>query len=238
MEPGKKCDGKCHVPETSSTMLRDLANGADSVRWTEFVDLYTPVLVYWLYCLKKGPLPSLAPDMFDDIIQETMVSLMKLFPQKTYDRNRARFRTLLWTILCRRAMDFLSDSDRDVLRFMPEESIGGLQERGLLDAPDPAEDDARRKLRGDLWRLIVDRVFAESNFSGRSKAIFMRHVAGESLTDLAREFGMDRNAAYQLKNRIMKKLTEKARALQSESGDIIDMICTLEREQGENGNGK
>lgn len=238
MEPESMNAGKHPVPETSSTMLRDLANGADSARWTEFVDLYTPVLVYWLNCLRNGPLPSLAPDMFDDIVQETMVSLMKLFPQRSYDRGKARFRTLLWTILRRRAMDFLSDSDRDVLRFMPEESIEGLQEIGRLDAPDPSGDDAGRRLRDDLWRLIVDRVFAESNFSGRSKAIFTRHVAGESLTDLAREFGMDRNAAYQLKNRIMKKLTEKARALERESGDIIDMICALEREQGENGNGE
>jgi DNA-binding CsgD family transcriptional regulator len=109
---------------------------------------------------------------------------------------------------------------------------------GLLDAPDPSEDDAGRRLRDDLWRLIVDRVFAESNFSGRSKAIFTRNVAGESLTDLAREFGMERNAAYQLKNRIMKKLTDKARALERESGDIIDMICALEREQGEKDNGE
>ena len=238
MESENKSVGKCHVPETSSTMLRDLAGGADSARWTEFVDIYTPVLVYWLNCLRNGPLPSLAPDMFDDIIQETMVSLMKLFPQQSYDRGKARFRTLLWTILRRRAMDFLSDSDRDILRFMPEGSIGDLQDRGLLDAPDPAEDDASRQLRDDLWRLIVDRVFAESNFSGRSKAIFTRHVAGESLTDLAREFGMDRNAAYQLKNRIMNKLTEKAHALRRESGDIIDMICALEREQGEKSNGK
>ena len=45
------------VPETSSTMLRELANGADSVRWTEFVDLYTPVLTYWLHLLRNGPMP-------------------------------------------------------------------------------------------------------------------------------------------------------------------------------------
>ena len=237
MEPEIMNAGKHPVPETSSTMLRDLAGGADSARWTEFVDLYTPVLTFWLNRLRIGPLPSLAPDMFDDIIQETMVSLMKLFPQRGYDKGKARFRTLLWTVLRRRAVDYLVDSDRDILRFMPEESITGLQETGRLDAPDPAADEARRRLRDDLWRLIVDRVFAESNFSGRSKAIFTRHVAGESLTDLAAEFGMDRNAVYQLKNRIMKKLSDKARALERESGDIIDMICALEREQGGKNNG-
>lgn len=219
------------VPETSSTMLRDLANGADSVRWTEFVDLYTPVLAYWLQCLRNGPLPSLSPDMFDDIIQETMVSLMKLFPQRRYDRDRARFRTLLQTILRKRALDCLEDSGNARLRFMPDEEMRFVREERSVPGFDGNENDEEsRQLRSELSRLIVDRVFRKSNFSGRSKAIFMRLAAGESVAVLSEEYGVDRNAIYQIKNRVVAKLTEKARELQRESGDILDMICALERE--------
>lgn len=235
----KRKNGKSPVPETSSTMLRELAAGADSARWTEFVDIYTPVLVYWLNCLRAGTLPSLMPDMYDDIIQETMVSMMKIFPKQNYDKNRARFRTLLWTVLRFRAIDYLIDSDRDLLRNITGDELDWMQGEGmLLTSEEPPEDESRRKLRADLWRLIVERVFAESNFSGRSKAIFMRHAAGESLSALAAEFGMDPNAVYQVKSRIMAKLTEKARALERECGDILDMVRALEQKKGEAGNEK
>lgn len=219
------------VPETSSTMLRALAEGADSVRWTEFVDLYTPVLIYWLQCLRKGPMPSLEPGMFDDIVQETMVSLMKVFPGRRYEKDRARFRTLLYTILRHRAADYLEALDRAHLRFMPEEGMRVAEEEGRLPGFDDGDDgDEARQLRADLSRLLVERVFRESHFSGRTKAIFLRLLAGESPTGLAEEYGMERNAIDQLKSRVVAKLTEKARALQRESGDILDMICALERE--------
>ena len=223
------------VPETSSTMLRELAGGADSARWTEFVDLYTPVLVYWLNCLRNTKLPSLSPEMYDDIVQETLVSLMKLFPSGRYDRNRARFRTLLSSILRKRAVDCLRKSGYATLRFLPEEEMQCVLEAGLDARAEAAEREERRELRAELWRLIVERVFRESNYSGQTRAIFMRSVAGESMETLTREFGVERNAIYQIRTRIMKKLTEKARDLSRESSDILDMIDALEGEQGGKG---
>ena len=95
------------APETSTALLRELATGADSVRWTEFVELYTPVLRFGLQCLRKGDMPWLAPEMFDDIIQETFVSLAKTFPGGGYLRERARFRTFLSAVLKNHAVDFL-----------------------------------------------------------------------------------------------------------------------------------
>lgn len=225
------------VPETSSTMLRELANGADSVRWTEFVDLYTPVLTYWLHLLRNGPMPSLSPDMFDDIIQETMVSLMKLFPRGGYRKDIARFRTLLQTILRKRAIDYLEKARPATLKILPEDSIRFAEEEGRIPAfADAGEGEDAHRLRADFSRLLVDRVFKESNFSGRSKAIFLRLAAGEPAASLAAEYGMERNAIDQLKSRIIGKLTEKARTLQRESGDILDMICALEREGKANEN--
>ncbi|MBR0056600.1 MAG: sigma-70 family RNA polymerase sigma factor [Kiritimatiellae bacterium] len=201
------------VPETSSTMLRALAGGADSLRWTEFVDLYTPVLLFWLRCLKAGPLPSLSPDMFDDIVQETFVSLMKLFPRGGYDRERARFRTLLQTILRKRAIDCLMQSRRASLRFLPQETLERAEEAGRIPAFAGHDDgDDARRLRADFARLLTDRVFRESNFSGQSKAIFLRLGAGESADALAAEYGLERNAIYQMKSRVVAKLTAKARA--------------------------
>lgn len=224
-------------PETSTALLRDLATGADAVRWTEFVELYTPVLHYGLHCLRKGSMPWLSPEMFDDIVQETFVSLAKTFPAGGYRRDRARFRTFLSAILRKRAVDFLRKSHAQSLRFLPDDQLQGVLDEASLPFSNPtaADNDTpeRRKLRSRLWSLMVDRVFRESNFSGRSRAIFLRLVAGESTDALASEYGLEKNAIYQLKARVMKALTAKARALTRESSDLLDIVFALESTQGD-----
>lgn len=222
------------APETSTALLRELATGADSVRWTEFVELYTPFLHCALQGMRKGRLPWLSPEMFDDIVQETFVSIAKTFPGGGYRRDKARFRTFLSSILWNRAVDFLRKSHNRNLRFLPDDRL-----RAALDAapencfaPD-ADSPERRELRSRLWSLMVERVFRESNFSGRSQAIFRRLAAGESPDALSAEFGLEKNAVYQLKNRVMKALAAKARELSRESNDLLDLVFALESRQGE-----
>lgn len=57
--------------------------------------------------------------------------------------------------------------------------------------------------------------------------IFLRNIAGESLTDLAEEYNIDRNALYQQKNRIIKKIKEKAKDLKVGVNDIFSIIDKL-----------
>ncbi len=224
-------------PETSSALLRELATGADSVRWTEFVELYDPVLRYGLHCLRNKDMPWLAPSLFDDIVQETFVSLAKAFPAGVYRRDRARFRTFLSAVLRKRAVDCLRKARPQSLRFLPDDQLQAALDASSPAFPSPSADspDApeTRELRARLWTLMVDRVFRDSNFSGRSRAIFQRLVAGEAPDTLAREYGLERNAVYQLKNRVMKALTAKARELARESGDLLDIVFALERGQGD-----
>ena len=216
------------VPKTSSAMLRDLANPAAYSRWIEFIELYRPVLVYWLNCMKAGSLSSLNSSMYDDIIQETFISLMKIFPKGSFDSEKARFRTFLQTILHNRAVDYLKKSHLINLNFVSNEKFDIFQGYDLLKEPSIDKDDeGNHQLWCDLWNLIIDRVFEEANFSGRAKVIFLRNIAGESLTDLAKEYNIERNALYQQKNRIIKKIKEKAKDLKVGVNDIFSIIDKL-----------
>lgn len=224
------------APDTSTALLRELATGADAARWTQFVKWYSPFLHCWLKGLKARDMPWLEPAMFDDIVQETFVSLVKIFPNGGYRRDRARFRTFLHAILRKRAVDFLRKSGNHALRFLPCDQLQGLLEASpdAFSLPLDGDDDGpeRRELRSRLCSLMVERVFQESNFSGQSRAVFFRLMAGESPDALAREYGLEKNAIYQLKHRVMKALAAKAQTLSRGAVDLLDLVFALEREQG------
>ena len=91
-------------------------------------------------------------------------------------------------------------------------------------APSTAEDDAvadRLAALSDLWQLLVRNVFSEGRFSGQSRSIFLRLASGQStVRQLAEEFGLEENAIYQLKKRIMTRFEEKAAALRAGGREI------------------
>ena len=90
-------------PTTSTGLLKDLGGGADSARWTEFTRLYEPLFRYWLDGLHKT-LPALPRMLDDDIVQETLVFMMKAFPAFKYDPSRGRFRGFLYQSLRNKAL--------------------------------------------------------------------------------------------------------------------------------------
>ena len=99
------------------------------------------------------------------------------------------------------------------------------------DAPSTAEDDAmadRLSALADLWQLLVHNVFSEGRFSGQSRSIFLRLASGQStVRQLAEEFGLEENAIYQLKKRIMTRFEEKAAALRAGGADLADLLERL-----------
>ena len=60
------------IPETSTTLLRDIASDSQHARWFEFVDRYRPMMEAYM----RGRFPTVEAD---DIIQETLIALIKTF---------------------------------------------------------------------------------------------------------------------------------------------------------------
>ena len=65
------------IPQTSVTLLKDLAGDATSVRWTEFYDKYAGALRAFL----QARYPTVEAD---DVLQETFVALVKCLPRYQY----------------------------------------------------------------------------------------------------------------------------------------------------------
>ena len=85
------------IPTTSTTLLRDIAQDSQHVRWNEFVARYRPMMEAFMH----ERFPSLDAD---DIIQETLVALCGILPNYAYDPDeKGHFRNYLTGILRNKA---------------------------------------------------------------------------------------------------------------------------------------
>ena len=81
------------APETSTTLLRDVASEADNARWEEFVARYRPMMRTYL----AVHFPALEAD---DIVQETLAALVSVLPRYRYAPDETgHFRNYLTGIL-------------------------------------------------------------------------------------------------------------------------------------------
>ena len=77
------------IPTTSTTLLRDLAQDSQHVRWREFAAKYRPMMEAFL----RERFPSVE---VDDVIQETLVALCGILPGYVYEPDeKGHFRAPL-----------------------------------------------------------------------------------------------------------------------------------------------
>jgi RNA polymerase sigma-70 factor, ECF subfamily len=202
--------------ETDETLLQKVKKLDAHVAWQEFYR------AYWSAILRYARKLGLNDDQAKEVLQETMVTLMRVLPNFTYDRRKGKFRNFLLTIVHRKSLAAfrrakgLSDVSLDC-----DDPWGRVALRDLL----PAEVSRSAEVEAEaLWRqaimedalarLAVDPALAETTWPAfRSYVIENRPVA-----DVAQEFGLKENAVYQIKNRLLRRLRENVARRLREAG--------------------
>jgi RNA polymerase sigma-70 factor (ECF subfamily) len=175
--------------DTPASLLDRLRQPAQEQAWARFVDLYTPLLVCWARRLGLRE-----PDTAD-LVQDTLVLLVRKLPAFTYDRGksfRAWLRTVFlncWRNRCRRAE-------------LPR--VEGADLNGLTGA-DPAdvfgEEEYRRWLVGRALELM------QAEFQPATwKAWWECVVEARRPAEVAAELGMSVGAVYVAKSRVLSRL--------------------------------
>ena len=195
------------IPETSTTLLRDISADADNARWPEFVSRYRPMMQAYV----KTHFPFVAAD---DMVQETLVALAKALPNYRYAPDETgRFRNYLTGILRNRA---LKRCERDARDRMLQAELRKLSVPGHLATADADCAAWRTALLEIATRQLLD----DGKISDKSKQIFQRlTVDGQSPEDVAAAYGTDRNNVDKVKSRMIAKLREIVRALE----DVADV---------------
>ncbi|MCA9200900.1 MAG: sigma-70 family RNA polymerase sigma factor, partial [Planctomycetales bacterium] len=71
------------MESTSPSLLIRLQDSRDKLAWTQFVDLYTPLMFYW--ARKTGLNASDAADL----VQDVLLQLVRKLPEFQYDRSKS-----------------------------------------------------------------------------------------------------------------------------------------------------
>ena len=185
------------IPTTSTTLLRDIAQDAQNVRWGEFVTRYRPMMEAFM----RERFPSLEAD---DIIQETLVALCRVLPSYRYAPDeKGHFHNYLTGILRNKALRALRKREQD--EALRADYANG--ENLFIDQP---------SYRESLFELALRQFLSDDSIADRTKRIFERTAMnGESPESVAESFKMTRHAVDQAKSRAMIRLREIMKGLES-----------------------
>ena len=189
-------------PATKISLIETISNCPDSARWTEFCRTYEQPMRAYL----ASHYPSVDAD---DIIQETMIALMKALPNYRYDPDRrGHFRNYLIGIIRHKAVS-------EIRRRQAESDHIDAYAKNRVEHFHDDEDDANSdSMRKDIFEAAVTQLMADDSISSATREIF-RHVAlmQEPPAKVAAEFGTTRNNVDQIKRRMIVRLSGMVRSM-------------------------
>ena len=195
------------IPTTSTTLLRDLAQDSQHARWGEFVARYRPMMEAFM----RERFPSLDAD---DVIQETLIELIRVFPVYRYSpKEKGHFHNYLTGVLRHRALRIMGEEKRR------EKLVDDMRRNGRAASPPAAESD-EVAWRESLMEIALQQLLSDQSIHERTRLVFARiAINGEKPDDVAAAFGIERNAVDQMKSRMMARLKNLVAALEKADGD-------------------
>ena len=196
------------IPETSTTLLRDLAQDSRHARWGEFVARYRPMMETYMHT--RFPMVDA-----DDAIQETLIAMIKVFPVYHYSpEETGAFHNYLTGILRHRALRMIECESRRLDKELKYQEIEGLSASG-------GNKDDGLSWRESVFEIALQQLLADESINDRTKQVFVRvAVNGEKPESVAESFGIARNAVDQMKARMKERLRELANALMKVEDEI------------------
>jgi RNA polymerase sigma-70 factor (ECF subfamily) len=197
--------------ETNESLLGRLrivdAHGA----WQEFFE------AYWGAILRYGRKLGLSADQAEEVLQETMVVLMRILPRFAYDPRKGRFRNFLLTIVHRRALAVLERNSRRKPVAWSEALEGDLADP--FGNSESAEREARERWRDSLLEEAIRRLREDPRLAEKTLAVFEAYVINrQPATEVARRFEVSENAVYQIRNRLLRRLKAEVGLLMKSGG--------------------
>ncbi len=186
------------IPPTRASLLVRLRDPRDQAAWTEFVDLYTP-LVYG-YARKQGLQDADAADLSQDVLGAVAGAVGRL----EYDPLRGAFRNWLFTVVRRKLSNWLA-AQSNRTRGSGDTATHQLLARCLAPSDMEAEWEAEWQQRLVAWACEQ----VQMDVSLRTWQAFWRTaIDGQPGKQVAADLGMSLAAVYHARSRVLARLKE------------------------------
>ncbi|MCX7422789.1 MAG: sigma-70 family RNA polymerase sigma factor [Planctomycetia bacterium] len=195
--PFDRGDGADTLPTRPSLLIR-MRDRRDSEAWSQFVEVYGPLLQRFLR--SHGLQEADSADVTQEILQSVMTAIEKL----EYDRNIGRFRGWLFTVAHSKLKNYLHRRNRQ-----PAGTGDSEMEFVLENQPStfPSETDWEQEYERRLFEWAAER--ARSDFQPATwQAFWMTAVESKSPTDVAAKLQLSVGAVYIAKSRVTARLKE------------------------------
>ena len=195
--------------KTRVTLIERLEDGSDSLAWEEFFSRY------WrpMYAFAKRR--NCSPQTAEDVIQDALLAVFENRQVFSYDPSRGRFRNWLYTIV-RQKIALRRRGEKDP----PAPREGDIEDSGT--APDQAWNALFEKNLLAVLLEVVRREVSPETY----QAFEMTALHGLSGGEVARLTGLSRNAVYQARKRVMRRLSELG-APYGEDGTLREPVREL-----------
>ena len=212
-----------NFPETSVTMIariKNLGPGSDSAEWVRFWNSYS-LAIRQFAALKGGE------ENADDIVMTVLGKLVEVLRSGRYSPEKGRFHSYLATMIVnevhmahRREQARAGGRKISIDAGADADGEGGARPLAeTLAAPAESPESIDAGWRQAVLRSAVDHVLEKTALSERDRKVYRRYAQeGADIADVAREFGLSRNAVSQIKSRIDKRIVAVGRELVRESG--------------------
>ena len=201
--------------QTRLSLLERLRDSGDSDAWAVFYRHYSPLICS--FTRKRGCSEQLS----NDILQESMVTLMRALPRFQYDPKKGKFRSFLLKIV----HNNMVNAFRREQKYSTVEIEEGPLQRAAQENPITPHDDLEaawdQEWEKHLLSLALERV--RDRLNERTWRGFKMYVLeNQSVEKVCKELGLNANALYQHRNRVIRMLKEEVRMVRAELGDHDD----------------
>lgn len=178
---------------TTTTLLERLRGDADDGAWNQLDERLRPALE--IFARRMG----LAPADVADVVQESLLALMRALRDGSYDRGRGRLRSFLFGVV----RNQVKQAQRRAHKDPP----------GVAAAEPLADDRAEQRTFDESWETgalahclaQVEREVHPRTYRAFD-AVVLRH---RKPADVARELAMSVNAVYLAKHRVLGQVRER-----------------------------
>jgi len=193
-------------PLTRVTLLARIRDGRDADAWSEFVQLYGPVV--YRFARNRGLQDADAADLMQDVLR----SVARNAHRMEYDPKRGTFRGWLYTVTRNKIYNFLSAQ-----RNRPR-GTGDTDAHERLDATPAREDDRNpdaeweKEYQRRISARAMERVKGEFQ-STTWQAFWETAVEGKPAAEVGASLKMTAGAVYVAKSRVLARLRDEVKTL-------------------------